>query len=568
LKTIIKIAITFSFSFVLLTLNTIAQGLGPVKSAIDAQQYEKATLLVKQHLKGNTNNGDANFYLGKIHLEVNQPDSAQAVFTKGASEFKKNPLNFIGLGKLELMTGNAVAAKNYFDMALKVAKRKDFLPQLYISQAYISSIKPDLTLALFHLKKAYEIDKKHTSTEILTSFGDYYAKLKNNTEAFKSYSRALSLGPEAIRAKVQIGRLYMDAAEFNKADSSLKALTVKYPAYGPAFEALSALHEAWAGDHENNQNHAVLAAGYYKNFLAITGSYYSFRLKYAELLYLAKDFAKLNAELLYLQSSAFQIHNDVKVDRLSAYTAFEHEKFNEALQHFDKYLTNIKDHSLIISDDYLYLGRTQLKLGQEEKGVYNISKAVELDRNKASFLAEIGRFYYDKKNWSKAIEFYQKLSSLAQTSTLPVVEDNLYYATALFFKFVADRDKGGNPSKELLMKADQLFKGINVKSPNNASAYLWSGRVLYLLDEFSGSQGAMITPYETYIRIQEASSAPQTVGIRKSLVESYNVIAGFAATRNEMDKARAYWKRSLVLDPENTAALAGIKSLGAKAKRR
>jgi tetratricopeptide (TPR) repeat protein len=566
LKRIIKILITLSLGCALLSTNTFAQDLDVVKSAIESEQFRKATQLVKPLLKAAGSNGDAYFYLGSIYLKTNQPDSAKDIFTKGSVEFKKNPLNFVGLGHVALLAGNAVGAKDYFDLAIKVSKRKDFLPQLYIGQAYMDSNTSNLAPAMVHLKIADEIDKKDTSADIYTSYGDYYAQQKKPTEALKNYAKALVLNPELLKAKVRTAQVYSDGAEFNKTDSILKAITLKYPTYGPAFKARSAVHQLWPSVGDVHQNHAALAAEYYKSYLNITGDYYTFHVKYATLLYAANDFLKLNEELRYLQGAEFKSNNEVTVDRLSAYTAFENKNYTAALQSFDKYLANIKDHTLINSDDYLYLGRTQLKLGQEDKAVYNISKAVELDQTKSSFLAEIARFYYDKKNWTKAIAFYEKASTVANLPA-QTVDDNLYYGTALFFKFVAERDKGLNPARDLLITADRLFKEVYTASPNNASAYLWDGRVLYLLDDYTGHQGAMITPYEMYIRIQEGSSAPQTVGIRKSLVESYNVIAGFALNKNEKEKARTYWKKSLMLDPENALALAGIKSAGAKVKR-
>jgi tetratricopeptide (TPR) repeat protein len=566
LKKFFKIIITLSLGFTLLSINTFAQNLDVVKSAIESEQFGKATQLVKPLLKAAGSNGDAYFYLGSIYLKTNQPDSAKEIFTKGSLAFKKNPLNFVGLGNVALIAGNTVAAKDNFNMAIKVSKRKDFLPQLFIGQAYMNLTSPDMPSAMVHLKKADEIDKKDTSAEIYIAYGNYNAQQKKSAEALKHYTRALALNPELLRAKVQIAQVYTDGAEFSKADSILKAITIKYPDYGPAFKLRSTVHQLWPSVGDEHQSHAALAAEHYKSYLNITGDYYPFRVKYATLLYAASDFSKLNEELKYLKGAKFNSNNDVMVDRLSAYGAFENKNYTAALQFFDQYLANIKDHTLINSEDYLYLGRTQLKLGQEDKAVYNLSKAVELDQTKSSVLAEIARFYYDRKNWTKAIAFYEKASTTAKLPAL-AVDDHLYHGTALFFKFVAERDKGINPSKDLLNAADRLFKEVYTASPNNASAYLWDGRVLFLLDDYTGRQGAMITPYEMYIRIQEASSSPQTVGIRKSLVESYNVIAGFALNKNEKDKARTYWKKSLELDPENASALAGIKSLSAKAKR-
>lgn len=563
MRRILNLIVTLNLGLILLTVNATAQSLVELKSVIDAEWYESAISLAKRLLKAENSNGDAHFYLGEAYLKVNEPDSAKAIFIKGTQAFPKNPLNFVGLGQLALTSGNAGTAKDNFSLAVKVGTKRDLIPPLYIGMAYMEAEKPDFPAALAHLEKADKIDKKDKVAEIFTAFGDYYAYQNKSKEAVKRYSQALALNPDILRAKVQTAKVYVKSGEYAKADSLLKAVVTKNSAYGPAFRELSALYHAWVNEANGDQKHNEMAAEYYKKYLAITGNYYNLLVRYAELIYHAKDFPALEAQLTTLQTLASKNNRDVAVERLSAYSAYENKNYAKAILYFDTYFSTIKDHSLIISDDYLYFGRTQLKLGQEEKAVFNILKAVELDQRKAFFLTEVARYYYDRKNWPKAIEFYQKINDLVNDPSMPA-ESNIFYGTALFFRFIQEKERGSNPSKDLLVQADHLFKGAYAKSADNATAYLWSARILYLLEDPNARTWAMVMPYEKYVQLQEVSALPQTAATKRSLIEAYNVIADFALFKQDVAKASAYWNKALVLDPQNSAALAGMKSLAAK----
>jgi hypothetical protein len=72
-----------------------------------------------------------------------------------------------------------------------------------------------------------------------------------------------------------------------------------------------------------------------------------------------------------------------------------------------------------------------------------------------------------------------------------------------------------------------------------------------------------LVPYQTYIDSTEVSKTPQTAATKRNLVEAYNVVAGFASYKNDKDKARTYWNKTLAIDPANATASAGIKSLTA-----
>ncbi len=86
------------------------------------------------------------------------------------------------------------------------------------------------------------------------------------------------------------------------------------------------------------------------------------------------------------------------------------------------------------------------------------------------------------------------------------------------------------------------------------------------MEDETDPQGAMLPSYQTYVDSTEVSTTPQTAATKRNLVEAYNVIAGFASYKNDNEKARTYWNKTIAIDPQNATALAGIKSLSGAAK--
>ena len=72
------------FTIVLLGAITFAkaQDLDLVKKTIDAEQFEKAKIMLKSIIQSKPTNGEAPFLLGNIYLYQNLVDSAKVSFQK------------------------------------------------------------------------------------------------------------------------------------------------------------------------------------------------------------------------------------------------------------------------------------------------------------------------------------------------------------------------------------------------------------------------------------------------------------------------------------------------------
>lgn len=202
---------------------SFAQSLADAKKAIDAEQYQKATSMLKTLVNSQASKGENYFSLGEVYLRTDDIDLARAVFSKGITAEPKYALNYVGLGHADLKSNNATSAKTNFDKALSFGA-KDYLTYLAIGKAYLDQKTPDYAAALPNLQKADELNSKDKDPETFLAIADYYAMQHKNSEAYNMYLRATDINPALYRVNVQIGKMYKEAYAFAEAEAQLKKL--------------------------------------------------------------------------------------------------------------------------------------------------------------------------------------------------------------------------------------------------------------------------------------------------------------------------------------------------------
>jgi len=566
-----KKAITLGLGLVVMGSASFAQSITDAKKAIDAEQYQKATSMLKALVSSQKGKGENYFSLGDVYLRRDYIDSARAAFTQGVTADPKNPLNYIGLGQADLASNNAASAKTNFDKAIEVSSKKDFTPYLYIGKAYLEGEKPDFAAALPNLQKAEELDDKDKEAETFVALGDYYAAQRKNSEALQNYMRALSINPALYRSTVQIGRMYKESRAFSDAEVELKNVIAADPNYGPAYRELAELYMQWGNQEPANFDaKAAEALTNYKKYLDLTDKSYDSRLRYATFLFYAKDFKTLEQET---SEPASVNPNDPKsliVSRLRGYSAYENKNYPQSLQYMKDFFAKVKDTSRIISDDYMYLGKALMKdstdKANDSLGLVNVIKAVNMDSTKVEALAELAKSYYDAKNYPKAIATYDVVNRLNPEGKGSLY-NYFYHAIASYVSYYKAYTAKTNPSKQILVKGDSSLAKLLKLAPSTYDAILYRARINDFMDDEANPTGLKIPFYQQYLDSVEAHVDKQTPAVKKNMVEAYNQIAGFASYKEDKVKAKLFWDKSLAIDPANTTALEGIKSLTAPAPK-
>lgn len=559
MKTIKK---TIAFTLGLIMMGgaaSFAQSLADAKKAIDAEQYQKATGMLKALTVSDAKEGDVYFNLGNVYLAIDEVDSAKAIFTKGTIADPKNALNYVGLGHVDMYTNNAAAAKVNFDKAIELGK-KDYRTYMYIGKAYFEIPKPDYDAALPNLMKADELETKDKDPEVFIAMGDYWADKKDNSKAYERYSRATDIDPNIKRVSVQIGRMIKMADGYADAETRVKDVIKADANYGPAYRELAEIQMQWYLKDATAEAKRTEALASYKKYLDLTDKSFESRFRYAQFLVYASDWTTLATELETLKGEPGNPRNFV-INRLKGYSAVESKNFDVAVKNLTQLFVKPEDASRIAVTDYFFLGKAYQGLGNDSLAVVNITKGAELDTTKVEELALLGQKLYTSKKFAQAAEVLRKVNSLNSTNpNMPM--NSFYLGLANYWSYATQFNAKKNPSTTILVEADSAFAKVLKLVPDYEMALYYRASVNKLLDNPESPQGLAVPFYEKFIELvtvtkPEKGTKPANI---KILIDYYNNLGSFYSVKDK-EKAKDYLTKTLALDPANAYATQNLKIL-------
>ena len=555
-------AVKITLGLMLVGSAVFAQSLTDARKAIDAEQYQKGKALLKTLTSSQPTNAENFFVLGNLYLTtspINQRpdyiDSAKASFDKGVAANAEYPLNFIGLGAVDLAK-NANPKAN-FDKAVALTKKKDHTTDLYIGKAYTYAPVPKIPEALTHLAKAKALNEK--DAQVFLALGDAYRSQMKNSEAFSAYRTAYDLDKSMLRSKVELGKINKLSKAYPESIAEYNSVVGLDPNYGPAYRELAESYYLWSFTSQKEYDGRMKQAlSNYEKYMDLTDRSLDSRLRHAAFLYLTKDFKALEAEA---NAMAKIDKVNPRVLRYLAYSAFENGNYAASSQALKDFMAKVEP-SRIISQDYLYLGRAQMKdTTQLTEGMVNITKAVAMDSTNAAVMSEIGSALYKAKKYKDAAKAYEV--SIKNPERL--IMDYWYLGSSYYFDYAAQKNANLNPPNDLLVKADSAFSYLAQRSPTTYAAWQYRGRINRLLDGAEDAKGLAVPYFEKYVNVltvEKPEEAAKPTNIR-GLVEAYTYLGSVAARRDGNNtKAKEYFDKVLALDPNNTTAQQAIKAIG------
>lgn len=561
----IKKAITLSVGLVMMGSAAFAQSIADVKRAIDAEQYQKATSILKGLTASQSKKGENFFYLGNVYLKTNEIDSAKATFTNGTVADAKNPLNYVGLGNVELFANNVSGAKAMFDKAADLGK-KDYNTFLQIGKAYISVPNPNFAEALPFLIKADELDVKDLDEEVFIAMGDYYALQKMNSQALQPYLRATMINDKNLRPTVQIGRMYTRAYNFADAENRIKTALETDPNYGPAYRELAETQMEWSrSEPKRNAELQKSALENYRKYLDLTDKSFESRLRYAQFLVYVNDFETLEEVSAGLAADNVSPARELLIARLRGYSSYETGKYPQSLTFLQQVFEKGKAQpDRIQPQDYAYFGKALSQNGQDSIAFLNVKKAVSLDTTLSEHLVEIGKKFASDRKYDLAGEAYELAAKSNATS--PSTLTNYYYAgTYKVTHYRIQNAAKANPSKTLLDEADKYFEHLNKVTPDFEIAYLSRASIAKLKEVDQNAPVGLAQPfYQQYIDQVTVKQPEKASASTKGLVEAYGYLA-YLLMDKDSAKAIELFNKVLALEPDNQYASDNIKYLNSVA---
>jgi tetratricopeptide (TPR) repeat protein len=495
--------------------------------------------------------------LGNIYLKQNIEDSAKIFFQKGLGASDGARFNNIGLGQIDLESGNTNAAQAKFDQVMKDLKKRDTEEYVYIAKAYMNNSKPDYKAAINLLNKAKLISPNDATIKL--ALGDAFYGDKNQNDAYASYRDAYSDDNTLIRAKMQLGVLLKGAKAYTEAVKAFDEVVALNPNYGPVYREYAETYYYWANNKPATYNENIAKAlSNYEKYMSLTDYSLASRMRHADFLILAKDYKDLEIEANKMKELD---KVNPRILRYLGYSAYQNGNFDAAISALTDFTT--KGTNKIISGDYFYLGLAKIgkSVGVDGKtvdttmltnGTADLKKALDADIVMANGLNEVGKKYFTQKLYNVASPIFEL--AISNPDSRNYLEDNVYYGLSVLSE---NRGKDAKlVDKIALAKADKSMDNVITGNPTYQEAYLYKARINNTLEK----DDVMAVNYQKYVDLVLAKGTDEITKNKAKITEAYNTMAAFFANTDKA-KAKEFFGKTLALDPTNAYALESLKIL-------
>ena len=175
-----------------------------------AGQYDNARTILERTINdATTDKSLANYYLGQVALVQGDKAAAKSYFDKGLSLNPDNAYNYVGIGALDLLNGQADAASDQFKRAQKLAKKNAEI-SVSIARAYYNAdpvkYAKDIQKNIDKARK----DSKNQDPSIYVLEGDMMMDAKDYGAAAAKYENAIFNDPSNSEGYVKYANAYFN----------------------------------------------------------------------------------------------------------------------------------------------------------------------------------------------------------------------------------------------------------------------------------------------------------------------------------------------------------------------
>lgn len=555
-----KKAILLGASVLFLITGVRAQSLDDARKAMDEEQYVVAKEILENLVQKQPKRGVNYFYLGQVYLINEHLDSAKQVFEAGLVADRKNQLNNVGLGTVELFNGNVQEAEKRFASVVNDIKRRDYLELYHIGRAYIDAPEPDYGKAMQYLNQALTRSGRKVDPLIHLAMGDAYFGAGERSPAFVSYREAITLNPSLTRAEIQMAIILRGARAWTEAIEALEEIVQRKPDYAPTYRELAETYNLWsliATDTAAYRQRNETAVDYYRKYMNLTDYSIESRIRYADFLVYARDYDELQ-----IQAQELSELEDInpKVLRYLGHSSYHKDEYARAADALTKMLERMEEER-VIARDYLYLGLAKIHLAAEQtptdhgkfdEGVDAIHKGVLIDSSIVNDLNIPGTAFMRDKKFLEAAKVFEISSNIEGSRNQ--VSDTYYFGINAYFASVNAINNGEPKNEELIKKADKAFAFVIETAPDQVEPYLYRARNQSLLDDRENPTGIANPYYEKYIDVVMSQGEEEIQKAKPNLIEIFNMLAYQYAQKEEFAKAKELLAETMKLDPDNAYA--------------
>ncbi|MCS4237642.1 tetratricopeptide (TPR) repeat protein [Myroides gitamensis] len=549
---LLALALSSSFAF--------AQSINEAKTAINAEQFDKAKEILKDLIGKKPADGVNYFYLGDVFLKEDQSDSARYYFDQGLLAKTKGSLNYIGLGQIELDNNRSAEAVANFKKAEKDIKKKDYNEQLLVAAAYLNSKMPNAkeaqTIAADVVAKDYSNPMGHLL------LGRAFLEQKNLNDAFASFRNAYDLDNTLVEAKLQMAMITKRARAYADAIKACEEILATTPGYAPAYREIAEISYMWSKANAPREKELIAQAGEnYKKFIKATDNSIDSQMRYADFLVKTENYPEL--ERVATQMKDIKGVNP-RIHRYLGYAAYENKNYQVSVDALDKFLkVYLKESKSLnaIGRDYMYLGLSEIGLSNDgenkelyNKGLNHLKDAINVEIAIAGEFNRYGLDLFRAKKYQNVIDVLSISADVKESSGY--IYDNYYVGYSYYLLGSTDRPD----SEDLLKKADEYLAKTIEASPLTQEAYFYRARANRYIDHVD-AYDRMFESYQGFLKVLGEKNELKDAANKEQVIEAHTSIATYYANKNKNAEAVEEFKKVLNLDPTNSFAKKTIEAI-------
>ena len=550
--------ITLSLALLSIITSASAQSVGgpynDVERAIKYNQYDVAKKDLYRLVRSQPNFGRAYYFLGMVHLNEKNLDSAQYYFKQGLRAPKDANVNNLGLGRLLLLEGKDKEAKSKFNSGTQDLAIGDYQTYIDIAHDYMYAPKPDYDMAYLFVGSSLLVNNEVAEPHVAR--GDIYFAEKRFVDARRVYYEASKLFPQSILPKMKLAAVLRAGNEFEDAVKAYEEIVALDPTYVDVYKQLGLAYADYARFKDDRSLLAKGVENYFK-YHGMIGESMSSDDELAAYLIKNKEYKGLSD---LVRTKWYTRGDNFKMYRYGAIADFQNGKFAEAKQSIDMYFDVQDNKEEILPIDYLYKGLAELETSRDKEGKFDekvykksideMAKAVQNNPKLGVALHELGMDLFKDEHYDQSY-FVFDLASKDEKSP--------YYVYDMYYK--------GNSlylASDKPMFNDQLQKAksdldVSMKKTPTFEAALISARVNRNINS-STSLAEMEKDYESFITLLNQKGRSNDAAFRDALVEAYTQVANYNKTKNK-SKAVEYYQKALNLDSSNDFVKRQVESL-------
>lgn len=527
----------------ILTLCLAGVSLGAfAQTHVEGEEYYKADqfdnakdLLLRSLNNPQTDKSVSDYYLGLIAVEEGKNSEASKYFDQGVVANPEYPFNYVGQGLLKLMNGDKKAAEESFKAADKLSK-KDASLQIAIARAYdrVDPVKYEKEISKY-VEKARKFNMQ--SPDIYIFEGDQQREQKEYGKAGGMYEMAANYDKNATAAYVKYANLFTQV----NPDYAIKMLTDLL-----SVNPTSALGQReLANAYYNNKDYGKAAQEYGK-YVQNPSHFKSDENRYAFLLFYGGDFKKgydyatklLQEDPSNFTAQRYQFMNAAQLPEMKeqllpmAEALYAEHNANPTKNKFAAIDYNL------IANELQSAKKIDEAISVLEAGIKDIPDFV--DFNKSLAFA-----YLDQNNLSKTADQYAVYLSKIE----PGYNDFIQQATFDFYAGVENKD---NPEKaqEYFTKTKENADKAKAILPDNYKPVMLYGDVAkQTATTEADAMKAAVGDYEKAVVLLEASQDPSRYA--RDAKTMYMYLGNYYINNNDVPKAKEYFEKFLIYDPQN-----------------